>query len=153
MAFLTNSVDLNAIQRETGPTAAAAVGLILRLLRVEQDERLRTVTDAKQTLEPFVYTAAPTTNQDNVDIGQASIVYYTGSTNFNLSGFRCPDPGKARFVVLHNSGSANITVKHEATSSSSNQFHLSTGADKTVGTDKALIFVYLDSKWRDITLV
>ena len=153
MPLLNNSVDLNAIQRETGPTSAAAVGFLLRLQQVEEATRLRMVTDAKQSLEPWVYTAAPTSNQDNVDIGQASVVYYTGSTNFDLTGFRAPDPGKARWVVLHNSGSATITVKHEATSSSSNQFHLSTGADKAVGTDKSLIFVYLDSKWRDITLV
>lgn len=145
--------DFAVISRETGQAATDAIQLIWTLLNNQIRVSQSGLLVAMSRLEPYVYAASPTSTQTDIDIDGASIVHYTGSTNFTLTGWRSPDPGKARVVILHNSGTATITVKNEATSLTSNQFHLKGGADKTVGQDDSLIFVYLASKWRDITTV
>lgn len=129
---------------------AAGFSSLYLALAQEEVERLREDRVSRDRIEPKVKVSAATTNQDNFALDGASVVHFTGGSAFNLTGFVAPDPGKARLVILYNSGAGTITLKHNQTSSAANRLFLITAADTAKATGTAAAFVYLSSLWRQI---
>lgn len=145
--------DFVSIEAEAGKATADAARTQWYLLNDEVSKRTKGVRIAQERLEPAVLTLAPTVAQNNVNSRDCSVIHFYGSTNFTLSGILAPGPSKARMILLHNTGSATITVAHQSASSTAeNRFVTSTGASKNLGTSGSLLFIYLDDRWRDIAL-
>jgi hypothetical protein len=142
-----SSPDFDLIEKEAGVATRNAVNTLWFSLNQEISLRRKTVRDAKQTLEVKASNAAPTTNQDNFDTDRSTIYYFTGSTNFNLTGIRNGVEGA--IIVLHNIGTATITIKHNVTSDASNRLLTSTSADKSLTTNQSIMFMYLNTRWRE----
>lgn len=101
-------------------------------------------------MAPKVLSLEPSASVDNLDLAGCSIVSFLGTSAQNLTGFRAPETGTSRVVIVHVSGSGTITVKHEVTSESTNQIVLSSGTDVTLTTGNGIILAYLASRWREV---
>lgn len=105
---------------------------------------------ASRTMKPYVKSDAPAAGQDNYDVGDASILLFTGGTAFNLTGIRNGLQG--RIVIVFNLGTATVTMKHEVTSDAANRIDMAGAADKGVATLKGMILIYLNARWRELSL-
>jgi hypothetical protein len=57
-------------------------------------------------------------------------------------------------VLLHNTGTATITIKNaSASSDATNQILTVTGADKSLTTGKSLLLAYINSRWREQSFI
>lgn len=145
--LVIESPDFPEIEKKAGGATRDAVNLLWSVLNQEILLRRKTVRDAKNTLEVKISNAAPVANQDNFDSDRSSIYYFTGSTNFNLTGLRNGVEGS--IVFLHNIGTATITLVHNATSDAANRLLLSTAANKSLTTNTSTLFLYINSRWRE----
>lgn len=142
--------QFDLIRKESGQYTADGVESLWLMVSQEAIDRTSDVRSAKDRLEPkvLVLSAAGATN--DLNLKGASIIHSTGGVGFNLSGFIAPSTGKARFVILHNSGAGTVTLKQTATSAAANQLSLLTAADTAIATAKSAGFVYLSAKWRQV---
>jgi hypothetical protein len=138
------------VEDEAGPVTLQALQTLMLGLENAKIDEARSLQQVKDKLEPKVLSLAPTGTTSNQPLSNASIVHFTGATSFDLTGFLAPEPGKSRVLILHNSGTGTITLKHEVTSSSANQLSLISGADTTKAQRTSAMFVYLTSKWRQV---
>ena len=150
--LVITSPDFDEIEKKAGAATRDAVNLLWSVLNKEISLRRQTVRDAKQTLEVKTLNAAPTSQQDNFNTDRATIYYFTGSTNFNFTGIRNGIEGA--LVLLHNIGTATITIKNASGSSdAANQILTVTGADKSLTTSKSILLAYINSRWREQSFI
>lgn len=142
--------DFAAVEREAGPETNSAFQTLWFGLQDAIIEEARSTQVSRDRIEPRVLASAPSANVDNMAIGEASIIHFTGASSVNLTGFVAPSPNKARVLFVYVSGSGTITLKHEATSTATNQLTLITGADTALATKGSAIFIYLASKWKQV---
>lgn len=141
------SFDTARIRKESGPVTAQAIESIWKLLNEINGRLIRGVRRAQDLDLGKSASFAPTSQQDNFDADGLSVVYFTGSTNFTLTGLRNGEDG--RRVMLHNGGTATITLAHEnAGSNASNRLLIDGDGNANMYTDQTAEFVYLDSRWR-----
>lgn len=145
------SIDEDAVRKESGPNTSDAVKLLWSALNEEIAARRRTGRDAKEVDEGKIKFTAPTSAQDDYDDERSTILYFTGSTNFNFTGLRNGVEG--RRITLFNLGSASITLKHNASSQTANRLFLSSGADKTLSQGLSIMFGYINAGWRELKWV
>ncbi len=143
------SADFDKIRKETGQET---VDFLTRLWYILNDEtRLRRQGDRinASRIRGGLVTDAPTTQQDDYDAGSGTLfVYFNGSTPFTLTGIRNGQAG--RRLVIHNGGSATVTIADDsASSATTNRILTSTGGNKSLTTDKTITLNYLDSRWRE----
>lgn len=143
------SADFDKIKKESGPET---VDFLTRLWYILNDEiRLRRQGDRinEKRIRGGLTTDAPTSQQDDYDPGSDTLfVYFNGSTNFTLTGIRNGQAG--RRLVIHNGGSATITIADDSASSAvTNRILTSTGANRSLTTDKTITLNYIDSRWRE----
>jgi hypothetical protein len=145
--------DFIAIESEAGKGTADACRSLWFYLINEVSKRSRLVKHAQERIEPKVLPSTPTGATNDLNSEDSSVIHFSGSTNFTLSGILAPGPSKARMILLHNTGSATITVAHQSGSSvAENRIVTSTGANKSLGTSGSLLLIYLSDRWRDIAL-
>lgn len=144
------SPNFDKISKEAGQFTADAINLLWAALNDTRAQARRDFRAASEKLEPLVLMQAPTGNVNNLDLAGCSVVSFTGASAVNLTGLRAPETDKTRLVFIQVNGSATITVKHNVTSETANQFVLSTGADYAISTGKGLVVAYLSSKWREV---
>jgi len=143
------SFDTARIRRESGPVTAQAIESIWKLLNDINGRMLRGVRVAQDLDSPKSASFAPTTQQNDFDANGLGVVYFTGSTNFTLTGIRNGEDG--RRVMLHNGGSATIVMAHEnAGSAAANRLTLISGANTNLTANQTAEFVYLGSRWRQV---
>lgn len=132
--------------------APAAQGLYrVWLAAVEGLKRLRaSIQVAKDRIEPLLFTKAHTVNMNNLDIGAASVLQFTGSAAVDLTGIVAPETGKNRILFLYNLGSGTVTLKHNSGSSATaHQLFCITAADFSLANGVGAIFVYFN-KWYQV---
>jgi hypothetical protein len=144
------SPNFEKIAKEAGQFTSDAVTTLWAALNDTRATLRRLFRQASEKLEPKVLTLAPSATISNLDLEGGSVLSFTGSSAVNFTGMRAPESGSTRLVFVHNSGSATITVKHNATSETANQIVLSTGADYSMTTGKGIQLAYLVSKWREV---
>ena len=142
--------NFEKIAKEAGQFTSDAITTLWAALNdTRSDVRVQTRL-AKGQIEPGLLSLAPAASTNNLDLGESSIVSFTGSSAQNFTGMKAPETGKARVVWVQVSGSATITAKHNATSETANQLTNATGADVSLSTGKGIIYAYLASKWREV---
>jgi hypothetical protein len=142
--------NFEKINKEAGQFTSDAVGLLWAALNdTRKTDRIGTRL-AQEQLAPKVIQVDAAASVNNLDLQGGSVVEFTGSSAQNLTGFRAPETGKSRLVIVYTSGSGTITAKHQVTSESANQLFTVGGADSTLSTGVGAVFVYLSSKWRQI---
>jgi hypothetical protein len=144
------SPNFEKIAKESGQFTADAINLLWSALNDTRAVERRDFRAATERFEPLVLTLQPSSAVNNLDLAGASVVSFTGSSAQNFSGMRAPETNKTRLVFIEVSGSATITVKHQLTSETNNQFSLSTAADFAMTTGKGLVVAYLASRWREL---
>lgn len=142
--------DFGRIEAEAGLAAHDGIQSLWLLINNAIIDEARALQITRNQIEPKVLVSSTTSNTDNLNLQGSSVVHFTGGLAFNLTGFLAPEPGKARFLIVYNSGAGTITLKHELTSAALNQLSLITAADTTVVTRGSAMFVYLSGKWRQV---
>jgi hypothetical protein len=146
------SPNFEKINKEAGQFTSDAVSTLWAALN---DTRKRERVDfrlAKDLLAPAVMAIAPSASVDNLDLAGCSVLQFTGSSAVNFTGMIAPETGETRIVIVHVSGSATITAKHNVTSQAANRLSNSTGADVALATGASAIYIYLSSLWRQVTV-
>lgn len=122
-------------------------------LSQEAQDRDAAVRIAKDRIEPKLLISAATGTANNFDLAGASIVYFNGASALDITGFRAPDPGKARVLWIYNASSGNITIKPaNAGSATANQIigPMASTIDYIMPPGGAVQFAYLNQRWRGI---
>lgn len=146
--LVIESLDFDEIEDEAGSTTRNAVYLLWLALNNEIALRRKTVKDAKDVDEGKVFSIAPTARVDNLDTERSTVVQFTGTTNFSLTGIRNGVEGQR--LVLFNNNTATITLEQDdANSFAENRMLFDTGADKTLAQNAATMLIYLASRWRE----
>lgn len=141
------SFDTARIRRESGPVTSQAVDSIWKLLNEINGRLIRSVRRAQNVDSPAAMALAPTAQQDNLDADGVGVLLFTGSTNFTITGIRNGEDG--RRVLLHNAGTATITLAHASASSDvTNRFHNEGAVNATLAQDQTITVVYLAGRWR-----
>lgn len=132
-----------------------AIDDAIRLLwYVANDEAKRRRSGDRQIsarLSPQTVSFAPSVDQNNVDTGGAGIVVYTGSTAVDISGYRAPSFDGA-MLIIHVTGSGTITHNHQDTNSDAGNRLVNQGGgtpNVAVATNQSMIYIYLNSRWRE----
>jgi hypothetical protein len=144
------SPNFPKIEKESGPFTSDAVSLLWFALNDTRSEQRRGIRLAQEQLAPKVIQVSAASSVNNLDLEGASVVEFTGGSAQNLTGFRAPETGKTRVLIVYVSGAGTITAKHLATSESGNQLFTTGAGDVALSTGSGAIFVYLSSKWRQV---
>lgn len=146
--LVIESPDFDEIEKKAGRATRDAVTLLWTVMNEEIRTRRKAVRTSKETLEVRILTSAPGSQQDNFDTDRATIWYFTGSTNFTLTGIRNGSEGNIKF--FHNTGTATITIANNSGSSdATNRLLTSTAANKSLTQDQSIAFMYINSRWRE----
>jgi hypothetical protein len=144
------SPNLDKVAKEAGQFTSDAINLLWVALNDTRAELRRQARRSRETLEPKVLTLAPSASVNNLDLQDASVLSFTGSSAVNFTGMRAPDTGASRVVFVHVAGSGTITAKHNVTSETANRLSNESGADVTLSTGKGIIYIYLSGAWREV---
>lgn len=140
------SPNFDKIAEESGQFTSDAIGLIWAALNATRTENRRDFRKASDIIQPKILALSPSASVDNLDLAGCSVVHFTGGTQ-NVTGFRAPETGTTRVLVLANTGGGVITVKNDATSEAANRILTKSGADVTL---TLLMLIYLNSRWREV---
>lgn len=144
------SLDFDAIRRGDKRATGDAVEFLWLTLNEEARQRRRAVKLASDRAEWQVIIDEPTVQQNNYDIGNASVIEFRGATSFDLTGLLAPSAGAARRVLIVVLGSGTVTVKYNSASSDDvNRLLTHSAADVAITTNKCMEFTYLNSRWRE----
>lgn len=146
------SPDFNRIRKGDSRATEDAVRLLWFVLNDELKKRRMGDRRIEQRISPKVVTFAPSANQNNVDLDGSGLVVYTGSSAVNITGYRAPsEDGDIVFILV--TGSATITHQNQnASSDAGNRLVFQGAADLAVTTNKALVLIYQNARWREMKL-
>ena len=143
------SPDFDRIKKGNPKAIEDAVRLLWLVLNEEMKQRRSGIRRTAERMNLKVVTFAPSANQNNVDTEGAGLVVFTGSSAVNVTGYRAPSVDGA-VLVVHVTGSATITHQDQhASSDATNRMVFQAGADKAVATNKSLILMYQNTRWRE----
>jgi hypothetical protein len=144
------SPNFEKITKEAGQFTSDAISLLWAALNDTRKSMRTGIRQAQETIQPKIKSLAPSASVDNLDLEGASIVSFTGANAVNLTGFRAPETGASRIVFVQVNGSGTITAKHNLTSETANRLSNTSGADVTLATGAGIIYVYINSLWREV---
>lgn len=146
------SPDFDKIKHGDQIATADAIRLLWYIANDEAKTRRIGIQSSIDRSIRKTLTDAPTANQNNYATGGAGIIYFTGSTAFNLTGILGTGEEGER-IVLHNEGSGTITVKYNSGSSDApNRITTQSGADLSLTTGKTVLLHKLGTLWREVKL-
>lgn len=142
------------IRQESGRNTSDAIKTLRDLIDAEITQRRADVRTAQQTLAPKVVSETFAAQQNDYDLAGASIVLSTGASAQTITGFRAPGPSQTRILFCHVIGAGTITFAHaNAASATEHQLRLESLANTPVATDRSIVFLYLNLRWRQLSLV
>lgn len=145
------SPDFDRIRKGDDGATTDAIRLLWLVLNEEMKLRRQGDRRIEERLSPKVLSLAPTSNQNNVDTQGAGLILYTGASSINITGYRSREEGDILFV--HVAGAGTITHQHQnASSDAGNRMVFQSAGDVARATDKSLILMYLNSRWREASL-
>jgi len=142
--------NFEKISKEAGQFTSDAINLLWAAINDTRATERRGHRQATEMLAPKVLTIDAAASVNDLDLEGASVVSFIGTSAQNFTGARAPDTGKTRILFIQVNGSGTITIKHNVTSETANQFVCSTGADTARATGSGIVFAYLSSKWREV---
>lgn len=142
------------IENEAGIHTHNGIKLLWGALNNEAKHRRLGVGLARDLAAWKVKTDAPSAQQDNYNLENCSILLLNGSSAQTFTGFRAPSTGQSHILVVFVIGSATYTFNHaSASSDAENRIRNQGLANLAVATDRSVIYIYLDSLWRELSLV
>jgi hypothetical protein len=142
--------NFEKIADEAGDATSNAISILWAALNDTRAVERRDFRRASETISPKVLSIAPSASVDNLDLTGASVLSFTGASSVNVTGFRAPETNRTHILYCHVGGAGTMTFKQTATSESQNQLSMATGADVARATGAAIVFVYLNNKWREV---
>lgn len=151
MALTVESLNFDKIRAGNARETGDAIEFLWQVINDNASRERRAIRLAVDRSERLNLDLAPTSALNNYDIGNASIVTFTGSTAVNVTGLLAPSGSASRLVTLLVLGSATITVKHSSASSEEpNRILTFSAGDLAIATNKAVNLLYRDSRWREL---
>ena len=145
------SPDFDEIRKESGLITSNAVKLLWEVLNYEIAQRRIGVRRSTNILQGRITADSTTSGENNLDLEGSMIWYYNTSSNITVTGFRNGVEG--RIIFLHNIGSGTITFNNESGSSDTGNRILNNGGGNTaMATDESIIYIYMNSRWREVSL-
>ena len=114
------SPNFDKINKEAGQFTSDAVSLLWAALNDTRATERRGHRLSVEQLAPKVIQVSAAASVNNLDLQGGSVVEFTGGSSQNLTGFRAPDTGRTRLVVVYVSGAGTITTKHLVTPETGN---------------------------------
>lgn len=149
--LVIESPDFDWIRKETGFITSDAIRQLWYALNYEIKTRRQQQQNVKNKLEGKIVADTTTTSENNLDAQDVLVWYYNTASSVNLTGVRNGVEGRVLFI--HNIGAGTITMKNSSGSSdTTNQLVLKAGADKAVATNQSIVFMYINSRWRELSL-
>jgi hypothetical protein len=143
--------DFNRIKKEAGDATRDACNTLWSVLNDVDATQRRGIRQSKEFIQPKTLTFAHTANMDNYEHENSTLLVFTGTAAVNLTGIRAPETNKSAILILHNTGTGTITVKHNSASSiAENRISMTAAADFTLSTAKSLILAYIGGIYRQI---
>lgn len=139
-----------SVASETGPATENALRTVWLDLQSLERKEITDIDLARSLIAPRVLQVSATGPVNNLDLGVASVIQFTGSSAQNLTGIIAPETGATRVVIVHVTGAGTITTKHLAGPTATNMLSNSTAGDVTLSTGKSAIYIYLSSLWRQV---
>ena len=148
------SPQFGRILKETGVHTRDGIKLLWAAMNLEAKFRRTGVNLARDIIAPKVKTDDPGATQNNYNLEGCSVLLLNGAVNRTFTGFRAPSSGQSHVLIVFNIGSATYTFAHaSASSDAENRFRNKSLADNTVATDASVIYIYLNSLWRELKLI
>ncbi len=144
------SPNFDKINKESGQFTTDAVSLLWSALNDTRKVDRVGNRLATEMIAPKVIQVSAAASVNNLDLQGGSVVEFTGGSAQNLTGFRAPEPGKTRLVIVYVSGAGTITTKHQATSETGNQLFNAAAGDVVLTTGLSAGYLYLSGKWRQV---
>lgn len=143
--------DFDYIKREAGTHTADAVRMLWAVANDEAAQRRSGLRVATERIAPKSVIDSPAAQQNNYDTQFGAILRFDGAAAFNLTGLRARSDNSIMIILVL--GAGTVTVKHNsAASEATNRILLAGAADKAVATNKALVLVYENTRWRELSL-
>ncbi len=143
------SPDFDRIKKGNPRAIEDAVRLLWLVLNDEIKQRRSGIRRNAERVSPKILSLAPSANQNNVDTDGAGLIVFTGASAVNITGYRAPSVDGA-LLVVQVTGSATIThMNQNASSDATNRMIFQAAADKAVATNKSLILLYQNTRWRE----
>src|SRR3990167_7643028 len=144
------SPDFDKIQQESGLITRNAIHLLWEVLNYEIAKRRVGVRRATDYLSGRITSDASTSGENNLDLEGSMVWWYNSAFSFNVSGFRNGIEG--RIIFIHNVGAGTITFLHESGSSDAANRLLNNGAASvTMATNQSVLYIYMNSRWREFS--
>lgn len=145
------SPDFDRIRKGDGPATEDAVRLLWYVLNNEIKTRRQNDRVIERRLSPAVLPLAPTGGLDNIDTQDCGLIVYTGASSVSVTGYRAGQDGDVLFILV--TGAGTITHNNQdASSDAGNRMVFQAAANKAVGTNRAIVLQYYNSRWREISL-
>lgn len=145
------SLDFDRIEREAGPVTASAFRALWLVANDEAAQRRTGVRVASERIAPKSVIDSPAANQNDYDTEFGGVIRFDGAVAFNLTGLKARADNTLIIILVL--GAGTVTVKHNSASSeATNRILLAAAADKAVATNKALVLLYENTRWRELSL-
>ena len=146
-----SSPDFDQIRKESGLITSNAVKLLWEVLNFEIANRRKGVRVAQSTLQGAITTDTTTASENNLDLLGSLVWWYNTASSVNVTGFRNGIEG--RVIFIHNVGTGTLTFKHNSGSSDTANRILNNGAaDTAMATNQSVVYMYINSRWRELSL-
>ncbi len=140
--------DFDQIRKESGIITSNAVKLLWEVINYEIAQRRASVRAATIKLQGRATGDGATAQENNLDIEDSLVWYWSTASSFGLTGIRNGFDG--RVVFLHNIGAGTISLKNESGSSdAANRILTKTAGDTTIATNESAILMYINQRWRE----
>ena len=145
------SPDFDRIRKGDSAATEDAVRLLWYVMNNEIASRRRGDRLISERLSPKVLLKAPSGGENNIDTEGAGLIVYTGATGVTQTGYRAGQDGDILFILV--TGSGTISHAHQSASSDAgNRIVTFLGLTKAVATNQALVLIYQDARWRELSL-
>lgn len=147
--FTVEAPDFQQVRRETGVATEEAVTLLWRVANDEAESRRMGVRAATERMEPKALLLSPSVNQNDLNTQFATVLRFDGASSVDLTGLQArPDP---TLVILFVLGAGTITLKNENVGSiDRNRIVTAAGGDVAITTNRSVMLIYTNSRWREL---
>ena len=143
------SIDFEQVENETGVATRSGIELLWDVANDEAKSRRTGVRTATERWEKKGVILSPSVNQNDLDTQFATVLRFDGAANENLTGLQArADP---TILILFVVGAGTITLKNESASSlDRNRIITSAGGDVAITTNRSVMLVYTNLRWREL---
>mgnify|MGYP001562934104 FL=1 len=143
------SIDFEQVENETGVATRSGIELLWDVANDEAKSRRTGVRTATERWEKKGVILSPSVNQNDLDTQFATVLRFDGAASVDLTGLQArPD---FTIVILFVIGAGTITLKNASGSSiERNRIITSAAGDVAITTNRSVMLLYTNTRWREI---